>query len=295
MLGQCGTCQECGRTAATLDGFCFVCRPDDSQPAPALAPALWQADNLKVLPSLPSGSVDVILTDPPYGQTNETYDRPPKPRVWEECYRLGKEGSALLAFSGNPTYHRLASSIEAAGWQVVQMWGWVHKDGVITSAYPREGFDRLAPALTPIVYARKGKVLLDLKREGDAWEMPSSKRTWSERARIPSRARADGHWPRNLVCTDGIEGFQFFSLPFRSTGTERVRGERHPNEKPLPLVLWLLQKFKGQVVLDPYMGGGTTGVACTLLGKTFVGIEVSAGYFGLATQRITRAQEEDPR
>jgi site-specific DNA-methyltransferase (adenine-specific) len=65
------------------------------------------------------------------------------------------------------------------------------------------------------------------------------------------------------------------------------------NEKPLAIVQWALRKLPGQVVLDPYAGGGSVGVACLLEGRTFVGIEKSAGYFGLMRQRLQRAAGGD--
>src|SRR5580692_2076877 len=117
-------------------------------------------DCLAVLPSIPAGMISAIVTDPPYGQSNESYDRGVPPEVWRECYRVAAPNAALLSFAGGPTYHRIASDIEAAGWRVRQMWAWVYRDGMIASAYPREGFDRLAPAMDPICLATKGKVLL---------------------------------------------------------------------------------------------------------------------------------------
>src|SRR4051812_22276643 len=129
------------------------------------AVTLHRGDCRDVLATLPAGSIGHVVTDPPYGQTNERYDMGVDPAVWRECYRVAADGAALLSFAGSPTYHRIASDIEAAGWTVRQMWGWIYRNGFMTSAYPKEGFDRLAPAFDPIVFATKGKVLLNLERE----------------------------------------------------------------------------------------------------------------------------------
>jgi hypothetical protein len=106
------------------------------------------------------------VTDPPYGQTNEKYDgkhaASMSSGVWRECARIASQNSCVVAFAGSPTYHRIASAIEDAGWAIRQMWGWAYADGMITSAWPKEGFDRLAPAFDPIVFATRGKVLLNL-------------------------------------------------------------------------------------------------------------------------------------
>lgn len=147
---------------------------------------LYAGDCLDVLRAMPAGSVDAVVTDPPYGQTNERYDgrgvASLAPDVWAECYRVCGPDAALVAFAGSPTYHRIASAVEAGGWRVRQMWAWVYRDGMITSAYPREGFDRLAPAMDPIVYATKGKVLLDVEREGEPWAATRNTAGYSERA-----------------------------------------------------------------------------------------------------------------
>jgi DNA modification methylase len=64
----------------------------------------------------------------------------------------------------------------------------------------------------------------------------------------------------------------------------------HPTEKPVGLMEILLGKTPGEVVLDPFMGSGTTGVACMNLGRSFIGIEREPKYFDIACRRIEDAQ-----
>jgi len=67
----------------------------------------------------------------------------------------------------------------------------------------------------------------------------------------------------------------------------------HPSEKPLRLMEWTLQAVNANgVVLDPFMGSGTTGVACARMGKQFTGIEREPKYFDIACQRIYNAQRQ---
>lgn len=64
----------------------------------------------------------------------------------------------------------------------------------------------------------------------------------------------------------------------------------HPTQKPLPLMEWCLGFLpKAEVVLDPYMGSASTGVACVKAGRRFIGIEIDEGYFGAACDRIRKA------
>ncbi len=65
----------------------------------------------------------------------------------------------------------------------------------------------------------------------------------------------------------------------------------HPTEKPLDLIVWQIERHtkKGDTILDPFMGSGTTGVACMRTGRNFIGIEINAEYFAIAQRRIEEA------
>ena len=70
--------------------------------------------------------------------------------------------------------------------------------------------------------------------------------------------------------------------------TEKDR--RHPTQKPLPLMKWCLGFLPdARTILDPFMGSGSTGVACAMTGRSFIGIEMDKGYFDIACERIRRA------
>lgn len=73
----------------------------------------------------------------------------------------------------------------------------------------------------------------------------------------------------------------------------------HPTQKPVALMQWCIEKTTGSV-LDPFMGSGTTGVACIKLGRRFIGIEIEPKYFDIACKRIEEAWKqprlfEEPR
>ena len=65
----------------------------------------------------------------------------------------------------------------------------------------------------------------------------------------------------------------------------------HPTQKPVSLMRWCVEKTAG-TVLDPFMGSGTTGVACAKLGRRFIGIEIDEGYFDIACRRIDDAYRQ---
>lgn len=68
-------------------------------------------------------------------------------------------------------------------------------------------------------------------------------------------------------------------------------GERvHPTQKPVDVIKWCIGFLpSGGVVFDPFMGSGTTGVACAKMGRSFIGIEIDPGYFDIACERIRQA------
>lgn len=74
-------------------------------------------------------------------------------------------------------------------------------------------------------------------------------------------------------------------------GPRSDQGREHPTQKPVALMRWCVSKTEG-TVCDPFMGSGTTGVACMELGRPFVGIEVEQTYFDLACRRIEDAQRQ---
>jgi site-specific DNA-methyltransferase (adenine-specific) len=73
-----------------------------------------------------------------------------------------------------------------------------------------------------------------------------------------------------------------------ATGTMQ---RAHPTQKPVGLMQWCIEKTSG-VVLDPYMGSATTGVACVKLGRRFIGIEIEERYFEIACKRIEAATKQ---
>ena len=73
-----------------------------------------------------------------------------------------------------------------------------------------------------------------------------------------------------------------------------VRGA-HPTQKPIELMRWCIEQAKvppGGVILDPYMGSGSTGVAAMQMRHPFSGIEIEERYFNIACRRIEEAQRQ---
>lgn len=102
---------------------------------------------------------------------------------------------------------------------------------------------------------------------------------------------------RGLTMSDGEFAFTSLNIPSRAITINRAELKNdwpeHPTQKPVRLMEWCLSLVPdAETVCDPFMGSGTTGVACANLGKQFVGIEREPTYFGFACERIRGAQAQ---
>lgn len=101
-------------------------------------------------------------------------------------------------------------------------------------------------------------------------------------------------WEMIFVVGHGWRGFRDEGVLRGSVVTSwESRGRVHPHQKPV----WLMGRFieklpHARLILDPFMGSGTTGVACISLGRRFIGIEIEPRYFDIACRRITEAQRQ---
>jgi site-specific DNA-methyltransferase (adenine-specific) len=116
---------------------------------------------------------------------------------------------------------------------------------------------------------------------GNYFDLPSSRcwLIWNKPERNFTLAEAEMAW------TNKDNVIRVFDCARSDTGRE------HPTQKPVALMSWCVEKTTGDV-LDPFMGSGTTGVACVKLGRKFIGIEIEPKYFDIACKRIEAATRE---
>ena len=197
-------------------------------------------DAFELLPQIPDGSVDLLLTDPPYGidyQSNRRIVMPKLPKIagdvdlsWlpdfvKEAYRVLKNNRHFYCFCRWDTYPIFKTIIERR-FQVKNALIWVknnHGSGDLTGAY--------APKYEMMIFACKGRRKLNDKRESDILQCPT----------VSSKAR------------------------------------RHPTQKPLDLLEFLIRKStkKGEIVLDPFAGVGSTAKAARRIGRQYLAYEIS--------------------
>lgn len=280
-------------------------------------------DCLEGLKQLPGESVHLVVTDPPYfiDGMGEDWDKtrlersaaragvvaslpvgmkfdPRQGRAFErfmaavaaEVYRVLKPGAFFVAFSQARLYHRLASAAEDAGFEIRDMLGWVYEGQA--KAFSMDHFvarsARYAPAERAAILAALGgrktpqlkpciepMVLAQKPRAGTFVE------NWlaHETGLVDVAQSLDGKFPANLM-----------AVP-KPTRQEKGRDNAHLTVKPVRLMEHLIRLFskEGQVVLDPFMGSGTTAVAALRAARRYVGFELEPEYARTARGRAAAA------
>lgn len=98
---------------------------------------------------------------------------------------------------------------------------------------------------------------------------------------------------RGFSLADGELCWTSENKALRIFDCNRSDGDRqHPTQKPLSLMRWCIEWLDCQSICDPFMGSGTTGVACAKMGRKFIGIEVEPKYFDIACKRIEDAYKQ---
>jgi len=99
-----------------------------------------------------------------------------------------------------------------------------------------------------------------------------------------------------LAWTDVGQAVRMYSQMWHGVARWSTEGRLHPAQKPIGLMAWCIERFTepGATVLDPFMGSGTTGVACVQTGRRFIGVEIDPTYYRIAERRIAEARAQLP-
>ncbi|WP_412033917.1 DNA-methyltransferase [Mesorhizobium sp. B263B2A] len=151
-----------------------------------------------------------------------------------------------------------------------------------------EGDDRPFDPL-PLTSVGSDCILWGANHFADRLPASSSWLIWDKRA-------ASGHTNDFADCEMAWTNLQNVARVFRHhwdgmmKASERGVSRVHPTQKPIVLMEWCIGMVDQEAtILDPYMGSGTTGVACAKLGRKFIGIEIDEDYFNIACERIRKA------
>jgi len=198
---------------------------------------LYLGDCRDAVASIPSNSIDSIVTDPPYalvsvskrfgkegskpakhgtdglyarasagfmGKTWDTGEVAFAEAFWAECLRVLKPGGHVVSFGGTRTYHRLACAIEDAGFEIRDQLAWIYGTGFPKSHNQGDGIGTaLKPAWEPIVLARKPLDGKSVRENLEKWGVGG---LWIERCRVPTEDRLAGGAYAKESTREGLAG-----------------------------------------------------------------------------------------
>jgi site-specific DNA-methyltransferase (adenine-specific) len=236
---------------------------------------LMKGDCLERMKEIPNKSVDMVLTDPPYGTTACKWDSIiPFDKMWAELKRIVRnEKSAVLLFGQNPFTSSLIHSNKKM-WRYDYIWDKVRGTGFLNanrrplinyevisvfSEKPSYYFPQMVKLDKPYKFNSRTKTSLygsvnDMEKKTYTHKHPSAILRYS-----------------------------------KETGL-------HPTQKPVSMLEHLIKTYtiENETVLDFTMGSGSTGVACKNLNRNFIGIERDDKYFEIAKERINNTPEPSP-
>lgn len=250
--------------------------------------SLYHADSLELLNELPENSIDMVFADPPYNLSNGGFTCYGGQRVsvdkgqWDRsnglqqdfdfhthwlnaCYRVLKpEGTLWLSGS----YHSIFTcgyALLQTGFKILNDICWFKPNG--------------APNLSCRYFTASHETLIWAIKD------PKSKHTFNyEQMKY-------GEWhQKDAIKKENKQMRSVWSIG-TARGEEKKQG-KHPTQKPLALLrrIILASSQEGDVILDPFSGSGTTGIASQLCGRNYIGIEIDKKYLELTIQRYKYQQ-----
>ena len=242
---------------------------------------LIHGDCLERMKEIPDGSVDMILTDPPYGTTKCSWDSViPLEPMWEQLKRVIKPNGAIVMTASQPFTSRLISS----NYKMFKYcWVWEKSKA---SNFLQAGYMPLKAHEDIVIFCSKGKPVYNAQMT-DGKPYSGDKRAGKK----GSNSDVVNNVPNPQKRKGSVDGkrkprtVQYFK-------TAESEGKTfHSTQKPVALMEYLIKTYtnEGETVLDFTMGSGSTGCAAKNLNRDFIGIEMDDHYFQVAKDRIEAA------
>lgn len=234
---------------------------------------LFQGDCIEIMKTIKDGSIDLILTDPPYGTTNQKWDTViPFHIMWEQLNRIIKPNGAILLFGMEPFSSELRCS-NKSNFKYDWIWQKTTATGHLNAKrQPLNDYEIIS------VFYKKQCNYYPIKTTGHPRKISSAKHKRNSKI-------TELYNHHQLTDYDSTERYPKRILNF---STEKQKNKLHPNQKPVPLLKYFIETYtlEGEVVLDFTMGSGSTGEACQETNRNFIGIEIGDKEFQIATNRL---------
>lgn len=225
---------------------------------------------------IPDKSVDMVLTDLPYGTTQCKWDSiiPFEP-LWKQYNRVIKDNGAIVLFGSEPfTSKLICSNIQNFKYN----WIW-QKDKATGHLNAKKQPMRTVETIS-VFYKKQCTYNPQLEKKPKENIRPAT----TKRKNIDNYGSMDRESVRGIPID---MSYPKDILKFRGCFGDKGKSN-HPTEKPVELLEYLVRTYtnEDEVVLDNTMGSGSTGVACKNINRRFVGIELEKKYYDIAVKRI---------
>ena len=242
---------------------------------------LRNGDCLELMKNIPDGSVDLVLTDPPYGTTDCKWDCViPFEPMWEQLNRIIKPNGAILLFGNEPFSSSLRmSNIEHYRYD----WYWEKDKGsnfLFGNKQPMKVIENVSVFYKkqPTYHSQKTINPNGTNKSHLYYDKRKNTNMSKEIMKnMPDKSKIGKNYEPDKLLAKQIIYF-----------AREQRNRLHPTQKPVSLLEYLIRTYtnEGETVLDFTMGSGSTGIACINTGRNFIGIELDENYFNVAKQRI---------
>ena len=238
---------------------------------------LMNGDCLELMKTIPDDSVDLILTDPPYGTTACKWDTViPFDLMWLQLKRIIKPNGAIVLFGSEP----FSSVLRCSNLKMFKYdWVWEKERG---TGFARAKKQPLRKHEDIIVFYSKQPFYDSV---GDLLDKPY-------RHALPISKSKSDNVAGSGYNSDGSRIYHTYTHSSKHTilrfPRDSTRLSLHPTQKPVALLEYLIKTYtqENETVLDFTMGSGSAGVAAKNLNRSFIGIELDEKYFNIAKSRI---------
>lgn len=239
---------------------------------------LLHGDCLELMKDIPDNSIDMVLTDPPYGTTACKWDTVIDfELMWEQLKRITKNNGAICLFGTQPF---TAALIMSNPKMYKYDWYWNKK---LATNHLNAKKQPLRLIETISVFYKKQVNYSPIKTTGHKRKVAHTiynKENLGEQ--VYGIEKRNTKYDSSERCPNGLIEFS----------NANKNGLLHPTQKPVALLEYLIKTYtlENETVLDFTMGSGSTGVACKNLKRKFIGIEKDDSYFNIAKERIEYGQ-----
>lgn len=244
-------------------------------------------DCLVEMSKIEDKSINLILTDLPYGETRSKWDKILDfDKLWSQYLRIIKDNGAIVLFGNEP----FSSMLRSSHYDIYRYdWKWVKNraTGFANCNYrPMRLYEDIIVFSKANASTGGSANAMKYNPQGLVPIHKVKKNTSKRRGLVNEKNNNAG--VNNKMNGDSEYVQKYTNYPSNVLYFDCESKYLHPTQKPLELIKYLISTYSDEydVVLDSCMGSGTTGLACKQLNRNFIGIEIDKDYFSIAKKRI---------